>query len=177
MSIKPSTLHGNRKAYNWLVYDCGDRFLAQNTNRFRGVLYDLGCGESPYREWFLKYADTYVGVDWSDSLHDIKADVVANLNGSLPINDEVADTVMSLSVLEHICEPQQMLSEAYRILKPGGGLVLQVPWMWWVHEAPYDYFRYTLWVALSSRTGGFYANLCRATGRVLYDDYDEAQLF
>jgi len=143
MPIKPSSLHGNRKAYNWLSYDCGDHFLVQNTNRFRGTLYDLGSGEAPYREWLLQYADTYVGVDWSDSLHDIKADVVANLNEPLPINDEVADTVVSLSVLEHLCEPQQMLSEAYRILRPGGGLVLQVPWQWWIHEAPYDYFRYT----------------------------------
>jgi len=36
-----------------------------------------------------------------------------------------------------------MVSEAYRILKPGGALVLQVPWQWWIHEAPHDYFRYT----------------------------------
>lgn len=25
----------------------------------------------------------------------------------------------------------------------GGAIVLQVPWQWWIHEAPYDYFRYT----------------------------------
>lgn len=28
-------------------------------------------------------------------------------------------------------------------LEAGGGIVLQVPWQWWIHEAPYDYFRYT----------------------------------
>jgi hypothetical protein len=36
-----------------------------------------------------------------------------------------------------------MLNEAFRILRSGGKLVLQVPWQWWIHEAPYDYFRYT----------------------------------
>ena len=36
-----------------------------------------------------------------------------------------------------------MLNEAFRILKPGGAIVLQVPWQWRVHEAPHDYFRYT----------------------------------
>lgn len=36
-----------------------------------------------------------------------------------------------------------MLNEAFRILKGGGAMILQVPFMWWVHEAPYDYFRYT----------------------------------
>jgi hypothetical protein len=36
-----------------------------------------------------------------------------------------------------------MLNEAFRILKPGGNIILQVPWQWWIHEAPYDFFRYT----------------------------------
>ena len=36
-----------------------------------------------------------------------------------------------------------MLNEAFRILKPGGWMVLEVPWQWWVHEMPYDFFRYT----------------------------------
>jgi hypothetical protein len=36
-----------------------------------------------------------------------------------------------------------MLGEAFRILRSGGYLVLNVPWQWWIHEAPYDYFRYT----------------------------------
>jgi ubiquinone/menaquinone biosynthesis C-methylase UbiE len=45
--------------------------------------------------------------------------------------------------MEHLREPQTMLNEAYRILKPGGTMVMQVPFMWWVHEAPFDFFRFT----------------------------------
>jgi SAM-dependent methyltransferase len=110
---------------------------------YKGIFYDLGCGEAPYKSFFLKYADKYVGVDWTGSFHDTKAEISADLNLPLPIASEVADTVVSLSVLEHLCEPQTMLNEAFRILKRGGGIVLQVPWQWWVHEAPYDFFRYT----------------------------------
>ena len=139
----PSEAHRNRRAYNWLVYDCYDRGLISNAHHIRGALYDLGCGESPYKDWLLKYASRYVGVDWSSSLHDIKADVVANLNEPLPIEDSVADTVMALSVLEHLCDPEVMLGEALRILKPGGSLILHVPWQWWIHEAPFDFYRYT----------------------------------
>jgi len=138
-----SKLHSNRKAVNWLVYDIGDSFLREHASLYKGNLYDLGCGEAPFRDFFLTYADKYVGVDWVECLHDSKADIAADLNKPLPIEDQVADTVISLSVMEHLCEPQMMLNEAYRILKPGGSIMLQVPWQWWIHEAPYDFFRYT----------------------------------
>lgn len=135
--------HPNRQPHNWLIYDIGDEWLNRFTNYYKGNLYDLGCGEMPYKNWLLNYAHTYTGVDWGSSLHELKADVLADLNETLPIESEVADTVISLSVMEHLREPQVFLSEAHRILKPGGAMILQVPFMWWVHEAPYDYYRYT----------------------------------
>ena len=120
-----------------------DRLLAKYSSLYRGVLYDLGAGESPYRQFFSNYVDQYIAVDWAGSYHDTNADIAADLNKPLPIESAVADTVVSLSVMEHLCEPQMMLNEAFRILKPGGAMVLQVPWQWWIHEAPYDFFRYT----------------------------------
>lgn len=141
--MKISRKHSNRRAHNWIVYDIGDRFLLKNSQHYKGALYDLGAGESPYKDFFLQYADRYIAVDWAGSFHDTRADIAADLNKPLPIDSEVADTVVSLSVMEHLCEPQTMLNEAYRILKPGGAIVLQVPWQWWIHEAPYDFFRYT----------------------------------
>lgn len=135
--------HPNSTPYNWVIYEINHRFLVKFSAAIKGTLYDLGCGEVPYREWLLEYADHYIGVDWSNSPHDLKADIVANLNEALPIENQVADSVISISVMEHLREPQLFLSEAYRILKPGGVIVLQVPFMWWVHEAPHDYFRYT----------------------------------
>jgi len=91
----------------------------------------------------LQYADRYTGVDWSNTLHNSGADVVSDLNKKIELASESADTIVSLSVMEHLCEPQTMLNEAFRILKPGGRIIIQVPWQWWVHEAPYDYYRYT----------------------------------
>ena len=117
--------------------------MRSRTEFLSGALYDLGSGESPYKEFFLNHADSYVAVDWADSIHVTKADIEADLNRPLPIDSEVADSIVSLSVLEHLREPQLMLNEAFRILKKGGSIILQVPWQWWVHEAPHDYFRYT----------------------------------
>ena len=138
-----SKKHPNRRAHNWLAYNTSDKLLERYSALYKGVLYDLGAGESPYTEYFLSHADTYVAVDWSGSLHETHADIEANLNEPLPIETEVADTVVSLSVLEHLNEPQMMLNEAFRILRPGGAIILQVPFQWSVHEAPHDHFRYT----------------------------------
>lgn len=141
--MKISRNHSNRKSHNWLIYDISDKWLNAYKHTVAGTLYDLGCGESPYKYWLLQQAEKYIGVDWLGSFHSTTADIVANLNEPLPIQSEVADTVLSLSVMEHLSEPQLMLNEANRILKPEGVLVLQVPWQWWIHEAPYDFFRYT----------------------------------
>lgn len=119
--MKISQDHPNRKAHNWLIYDVSDSWLNELKEHFTGTLYDLGCGESPYKPWLLQHVDKYIGVDWSGSYHETTADIVANLNEPLPIENEVADTVLSLSVMEHLSEPQLMLTEANRILKPGGG--------------------------------------------------------
>lgn len=141
--MKPSEYHSNRQPYNWLVYNIGDKFLEKYSKYFKGHLVDLGCGEAPYKEYFLQFAEKYTGVDWNNTLHNSKADIISDLNKKIELPDEVADTVVSLSVMEHLCEPQIFLNEAYRILKRGGYIILSVPFQWWIHESPYDYFRYT----------------------------------
>jgi SAM-dependent methyltransferase len=138
-----SVIHPNRKRYNWVIYESNIKLLEELTPSIRGHLFDLGCGEMPYKEWLKKYADTYTGVDWANSMHSFHADICADLNQILPIQDGVADTVISVSVMEHLREPETFLREAHRILKPSGTIVLQVPFMWWVHEEPYDYYRFT----------------------------------
>ena len=108
-----------------------------------GIVYDLGCGVRPYEHDIMQYADRYVGVDWSNTLHGLSAEIVADLNQPLPIECSVANTVVSFQVIEHLSEPQTMINEAYRILQVGGRAFISVPFQWWIHEAPYDYFRYT----------------------------------
>ncbi|WP_157351416.1 class I SAM-dependent methyltransferase [Aliarcobacter butzleri] len=141
--IKASEFHSNKKPYNWLIYDISDKWLESYSKYYKGTLVDLGCGEAPHKNYFLRYADKYVGVDWTNTLHNSKADIVSNLNVKIELEDNYADTIVSLSVMEHLCEPQTFLNESYRILKKDGTIILGVPWMWWIHEAPHDYFRYT----------------------------------
>lgn len=107
------------------------------------TLIDLGCGNSPYTKFFTARFATVTTVDWSASPHDTNPDLIADLNKTLPIADCSSDCVVSLSVLEHLTKPHNCVAEAKRILKPGGKFIVQVPFMWWVHEAPFDYQRWT----------------------------------
>lgn len=104
----------------------------------------MGCGTSPYKEDIVKVADQYIGIDWANSLHDQSSvDIIANLCEPLPIVDCCADTIVSFQVMEHLKEPGKFLLEVFRILKKDGKILITVPFMWHVHEEPYDYFRYT----------------------------------
>lgn len=139
----PSQFHPNKSVKNYLIYNMGDYFLKKFENFYKGTLVDLGCGETPYKEYFLQFVDRYIGVDWASSYHNLKAEVISNLNEKIDLDDEIADTAIAFSVLEHLYDPNKFLKETYQILKNGGYFIIQVPFMWWVHEAPYDYFRYT----------------------------------
>ena len=141
--IKRKHRHPNRSVINFLVYEWNEYFLKKFIPYYKGVLVDLGCGEAPYKEFFLQYVEKYIGVDWSRSLHNIRAEVISDLNKKIDLPDEVADVVISISVMEHLCEPEVFLGESFRILKKGGVMILQIPFQWWIHEEPYDYFRYT----------------------------------
>lgn len=103
---------------------------------------DLGAGDAPYRELF-KHA-RYVTADWAQSDHPgaAVADVVASAD-ALPLDDGSFGLVLCTQVLEHVPEPSAVLSECFRVLRPGGRLALTVPLLWELHELPHDYYRYT----------------------------------
>ncbi len=62
---------------------------------------------------------------------------------ALPFPDMTFDTVVAFQVLEHLPEPKLALEEMFRVLRPEGTLLLTTPFMWGIHEAPYDFYRYT----------------------------------
>jgi ubiquinone/menaquinone biosynthesis C-methylase UbiE len=119
--MKPSEFHSNRGWHNWVIYNIGDKFLEKYSKHLKGHLVDLGCGEAPFKNYFLQFADKYTGVDWLNAFHNSGINVVSDLNVGINLDDEVADSIISLSVMEHLCEPQVFLNESYRILKKGGG--------------------------------------------------------
>lgn len=57
--------------------------------------------------------------------------------------NECAGTVVSLNTLEHVERPRQAVQEAWRILKPGGILIISSVMRFKIHEFPNDYWRFT----------------------------------
>lgn len=61
----------------------------------------------------------------------------------LPFKDEVFDGVLMENVLEHLHDYQRAIKEAFRVLKKGGRLYSFTPFMYPLHSAPEDYYRFT----------------------------------
>ncbi|UCH47837.1 MAG: methyltransferase domain-containing protein [Betaproteobacteria bacterium] len=76
---------------------------------------------------------------------DVAADVDLFCDGhELPFVDASFDAVVTTAVLEHVLYPEQVASEINRVLKVGGLLYSEMPFMQQVHEGAYDFTRYTL---------------------------------
>lgn len=113
--------------------------------RAKGDLADLGCGKAPLLGAYGPLCTSILLADWANSSHDNPLlDLIIDLNEPLtPLVTSSFDVVILSDVLEHIREPALLMAEISRILKPGGYLLLNVPFAYWIHEAPYDYYRYT----------------------------------
>jgi SAM-dependent methyltransferase len=112
--------------------------------RARGALADLGCGKAPLYALYRPHASAVTLIDGPGSLHaNPHLDLVADLNLPLPLADASFDTLVLSDVLEHIAQPEVLWPEMARLLRPGGRLLLNVPFLYGIHEQPHDYARYT----------------------------------
>lgn len=62
---------------------------------------------------------------------------------AIPLCDNAVDAVVIQAVLEHVLEPQTVVDEIWRVLRPGGIVYAETPFLQQVHEGPYDFMRFT----------------------------------
>lgn len=117
------------------------------TPLLKGSLLDVGCGQMPYREMMLslnKNITSYIGLDLqSSSIHNTSIADIHWDGEIIPLADASVDSAMATEVLEHSFYPEKTLTEINRILKPGSVFFFTVPFIWPLHEVPYDAYRYT----------------------------------
>jgi SAM-dependent methyltransferase len=130
---------------NWLVWRIGRAHLRSVAHLARGRTLDIGCGWMPMVPVFDGRIDRLVGLDRPRPEEPGRPVSVLGDARRLPFRSESFDTALCLQVLEHLPEPEESLREAHRVLRPGGHLLLTAPHIWNVHEAPDDYFRFTLY--------------------------------
>lgn len=113
---------------------------------------DYGCAEQPYRRFFAGTTE-FVGADLPGNPD---AAVTIAADGTLPVEDDSFDAVLSTQVLEHVSDPATYLGECLRVLRPGGRLLLSTHGMMVYHPDPVDYWRWTgAGLAHAVETAGF----------------------
>jgi SAM-dependent methyltransferase len=104
---------------------------------------DAGAGECPHRPLFAHTRYVTVDLGIGDAAWDYtRVGVLGDIH-TLPFRDQSFDAVVNISVLEHLKEPRQAVSEFARVLKPGGRLLLSTVQCWEMHQKPNDFFRFT----------------------------------
>jgi SAM-dependent methyltransferase len=120
----------------------------------RGVVLDAGAGRLAWRGLIRPRAAIYLAAD-RIPVHD-ELDLLCDLGGRLPLRSGSVDTIFCCSVLEHMPEPWLVLPEFRRVLAPEGRVILSVPFLYFLHGAPHDYFRFTSYGVVDlARKAGF----------------------
>lgn len=115
--LSPSTLSLERHRLLWL-------YLQQETDFFTSPMKVLHFApEQAFYKRFRKQKNLeYTTTDLNSPLADVKADICA-----LPFGEHSFDFILCNHVLEHIPDDTRAIQELFRILKPGGTAILQIP--------------------------------------------------
>jgi len=122
-----------RILFNWQVQ--------KQCQNLEGISIDLAAGSNPsyYRYWGLN-KNKVIKVDYKQKEG---IDIVVDLNQILPFKDNYADNIFLFNVIYIIKEPKNLLKEIYRVLKSGGTLFFNSPFINNEAPEPNDYFRLT----------------------------------
>ena len=109
-----------------------------------GTVLDIGAADR-WIERHLPAGTRYIALDYpatGQQMYRAHPDVLADA-ARLPFADASIDTVVCLEVIEHVPAHQQVLAEIARVLRPGGKLFLSMPFLYPIHDAPFDFQRLT----------------------------------
>jgi ubiquinone/menaquinone biosynthesis C-methylase UbiE len=120
--------------------------LKKQIPQMKGKMLDVGCGNSPFEFLVNQNQCEYVGIDiaGADNFDYQNSKIVVFDGENIPFENESFENIICTEVIEHIPNPEKIISEMHRVLKPNGLAIITLPWSARVHFAPYDFCRYTL---------------------------------
>lgn len=122
-------------------------YVSTETHESDRIL-DAGAGNKPYYHLF-KHVLLYESCDSESVLNetgDLEGEIVDHTFYcdliNIPRSDNYYDKIICSQVLEHVKKPRNVVSELYRVLKPGGKLYITVPSIMGIHLPPHNYFNF-----------------------------------
>ena len=151
-----------------------------------GRMLDVGCGERPHAALFPNI-DRYFGIEHLGAVINVEQSLAASVahvrhiidafaeGERLPFRERSFDSCIAIEVLEHVPDPTLVVAEMRRVVKPGGAVMVTVPFVGELHQTPYDFRRFTIFgIEGLLRDHGFEiertlarGNFTAVTGRVL----------
>jgi SAM-dependent methyltransferase len=102
---------------------------------------DVGCGEQPLRPLITGRGASYLGLDVvQNGANSVGALALAT---HIPLAGACADVVVITEVLEHVADTWTAFRELARIVRPGGHVLVTLPFIYPLHEEPHDFVRLT----------------------------------
>ena len=108
----------------------------------RGLVLDAGSGRGAWRSSILETAASYESIDIAPR-HDHVPTWIGDVCFMSQVPDGRYKAAVCHQVLEHVRSPSLAVGQLFRVLKPGGTLIVSVPHLSRRHELPHDYFRFT----------------------------------
>ncbi len=129
----------------WFIFKDNYKSLSEISHYIKGRVLDIGCSNKEARK-YLPDDCQYIGLDyyktateWYGSYPETYGDAQ-----NLPFKDNSVNSVLLLDVLEHLPAPEKCIREIKRILIAGGVFIIQVPFIYPLHDVPLDFQRWTL---------------------------------
>ena len=144
-NFSPQQLENIRQRLNPCVRDVDDLvlsdlriFLQRFATTDPMTILDYGAGNSPYASLFPNAVYRR-----ADHMECVGIDYKVNDESKLPVEDNTFDLVLSTQVAEHLAHPSSYFGESFRVLKPGGRMIVTTHGVWEDHGAPFDFQRWT----------------------------------